>query len=1119
MTVVARPQTRSAIVAARRRSKRAVAGLAAVLVATGGLIALGSPTQADVTPVVCASPVALVNGGFEQPALAFSAGFFDFVDQSTVPGWATTASDGLIEIWATGWNGVPAEQGSQFAELNATQASTLYQDVAVTPGQVLRWQLKHRGRSGTDTMRVSVGPVGGPLVSQATLSDGLSWGTHSGVYTVPAGMTVARFAFGSVSTASGFASEGNFLDDISFGTAACLTVAESVSNITRSGSNRVGDILEYESIATNEGGNPADSVTISEVLPAGVTLVPGSITWESPSGATTTVTDAVDADTGEYDSSTRTVRVHTGSVGAGEASRLRYRVTVDAAASDTTLASQSAVNYVEPWSGGALSNVSPGVTVTITPTADLTVTASLSSDLWSGGLLADEPASYLITVTNNGPEIASLSSLTVDLPSLAGRTSTPSGGSCVTTGDQLQCDFGTLPSGATRDVLVTGTVPSSTTSADSFVLAATVSTTSADPVSNDTVTLTTPGADRVSELSLTASADVTPSAHSGAVEVGDTIAHSYDVTNTGNQTMTAITVTDDRNTAIDCPFSTLDPGESMQCTASTTVMVIQSMVDAQIPVTTTGTVQGIPSGQSVAQSFVPASTSVPVTVEDAAIGVDVAVAPVPGSGHALPWAGDTLEWSYLVTNTGNVTLSSIALTDDLGSTITCAVTSLAPGATTPCTASTPTTVTYADVAAGVVEATVTASAVTPSAATVSSTGFASQAIAPADRRLGLVAAATVTPLAHTGAAEVGDTVAMSYVVTNEGNIAVDTVAVTDDRGSTITCAVTTLAPGESTTCTSAPALIVTQADLDASTGIVVTATATGVAADTSGPVSVGPVATVIPVAAADPQLTLTVDSSSPSPNPLPRPGDPVFWTFVATNTGNVTVTLGTIVDDFGSTITCDATVLAPGESAQCEAAAPSIVTVAEANAGVSVNAASVSATAPDATVVTATGARSQPVGMPTPGLQIAGHVTAVSASTGAPKAGDRLRATYLLTNSGNIDVSSIVVTDSVFGTVTCLADTLAVGESTTCEADSTYVVTAADVAAGRVATRATALGDLPTLGLTVSADADLTIAAGEVLASTGSSLGAAPLAAALLLALGAGMLAAGSRRRRARHAG
>lgn len=87
--------------------------------------------------------VALANGSFEEPVVS---GVEILPDASQtqaakyVPGWLTTATDHRIELWRSGFNGVPAAHGAQFAELNANQVSTLYQDLPSTPGTTLYWR-------------------------------------------------------------------------------------------------------------------------------------------------------------------------------------------------------------------------------------------------------------------------------------------------------------------------------------------------------------------------------------------------------------------------------------------------------------------------------------------------------------------------------------------------------------------------------------------------------------------------------------------------------------------------------------------------------------------------------------------------------------------------------------------------------------------------------------------------------------------------------------------------------------------------------------------------------------------------------------------------------------------
>jgi hypothetical protein len=134
----------------------------------------------------------LANGGFESPVIP--AASFRQINQRDVPGWQTTASDGRIEIWSNGFGGVVAPEGSQFAELNATEASELFQTVETTPGQTLTWSLMHRARgsgSSGDTMSVNIGAPNAAPNDTTTFSDTLDegWVRHTGTYLVPDGQT------------------------------------------------------------------------------------------------------------------------------------------------------------------------------------------------------------------------------------------------------------------------------------------------------------------------------------------------------------------------------------------------------------------------------------------------------------------------------------------------------------------------------------------------------------------------------------------------------------------------------------------------------------------------------------------------------------------------------------------------------------------------------------------------------------------------------------------------------------------------------------------------------------------------------------------------------------------
>lgn len=166
----------------------------------------------------------LVNGGFEIPV--YGANSVNFPLATAVPGWETSATDNVIEIWVTAFNGVSAYEGTQFAELNANQASTLYQEVSgIAAGSNVGYQFAHRGRAGVDHMRFTLldlgsdGVVGGAvdteLFSIVVSDNNLAWGFYSGSGITALGNTV-RFSFESV-TAAGGATVGNFLDAADFG--------------------------------------------------------------------------------------------------------------------------------------------------------------------------------------------------------------------------------------------------------------------------------------------------------------------------------------------------------------------------------------------------------------------------------------------------------------------------------------------------------------------------------------------------------------------------------------------------------------------------------------------------------------------------------------------------------------------------------------------------------------------------------------------------------------------------------------------------------------------------------------------------------------------------------------
>ncbi|MBS7256769.1 T9SS type B sorting domain-containing protein [Flavobacterium branchiicola] len=150
-----------------------------------------------------------------------------------VPGWKTTAPDGIIEFWKTGSNvdHVPsfAYDGEQYIELNAFYASGLYQDYDSSQTTIFNYSFAHRGRSGTDKMALKAGPPNGPFTIVTTSSTGKSqWKLYSGTYVVPINQSTTRFIFEAVETASNNPTIGNFLDAINFNSALEKPIVQDV---------------------------------------------------------------------------------------------------------------------------------------------------------------------------------------------------------------------------------------------------------------------------------------------------------------------------------------------------------------------------------------------------------------------------------------------------------------------------------------------------------------------------------------------------------------------------------------------------------------------------------------------------------------------------------------------------------------------------------------------------------------------------------------------------------------------------------------------------------------------------------------------------------------------------
>ena len=470
---------------------------------------------------------------------------------------------------------------------------------------------------------------------------------------------------------------------------------------------------------------------------------------------------------------------------------------------------------------------------------------------------------------------------------------------------------------------------------------ATYTTTQADldrgSVDNTGTATGTPPAGSVATDSSTATVPAIQTAAIGLVKsagvmtvdaAGTVIIYSYLVTNRGNVTLSQVEVTDQRSgvSAVSCPDATLLPGIAETCTATYTTT--QADIDIGTISNTATASADNPGGMTITSA--PSTATVEVTQNPALTLVKTA------SLGDFEQPGQTVTYSYTITNTGNVTLSGLTVTDPMAglSEIDCmGVTTLAPNASVTCTATYVTT--QADVERGQITNTGTARAVGPEGQVQDEQ---STDVVP-EAGITLVKSASISTFSAPGAK-----VTYSYKVTNTGNVSLTAVTVTDPMAglSAVTCPDPTLAPAVSETCTAT--YTTTQADVDRGA---ITNTGTASGAPPQGANLTASSSVTIPATQA-PGLSLVKSANVAA---FSTAGTKVTYSYLVINTGNVTVTGVRVVDPMQglSAVNCPTTSLAPTASVICTATYTT--TAADLQRGSIVNAAFAAGSAPAGVVV------------------------------------------------------------------------------------------------------------------------------------------------------------------------
>ena len=274
----------------------------------------------------------------------------------------------------------------------------------------------------------------------------------------------------------------------------------------------------------------------------------------------------------------------------------------------------------------------------------------------------------------------------------------------------------------------------------------------------------------------------------GIATPGDVITYAFTVTNTGNVTLSDVTVTDPLLTVVGGPLASLAAGAVDSTTFTGTYAITQLDIDAGVVDNTALATGTPPSGADVTD---PGSHSEDVPQTPAIDLVKSGALDLGLDGIATP--GDVITYAFTVTNTGNVTLSDVTVTDPLLTVVGGPLASLAVGAVDSTTFTGTYAITQLDIDAGVVNNTALATGTPPSGPNVTDPGSHSEDV-PQTPAIDLVKSGSLD-LGLDGIATVGDLINYTFTVTNTGNVTLTNVTVTDPKVTVVGGPLASLAAG------------------------------------------------------------------------------------------------------------------------------------------------------------------------------------------------------------------------------------------------------------------------------------------------------------------------------------
>ncbi|MGB3246348.1 MAG: hypothetical protein WBB25_17570, partial [Sulfitobacter sp.] len=414
---------------------------------------------------------------------------------------------------------------------------------------------------------------------------------------------------------------------------------------------------------------------------------------------------------------------------------------------------------------------------------------------------------------------------------------------------------------------------------------------------------------------------------------------------------------------------------------------------------------------------------------------------------AFTAVGQTVTYSYLITNIGSVAIRQLSVTDDKIGSVSCAKTVIeatGPGGmpdTSTCTATYQ--ITQEDYDAGFVTNVAKAVGV-PAYGSLGELSDTLTIPGPAAQPELFVEKSSL--LSAFGVA--GSTVPYSFLIRNDGDVTLSNFVVSDSLIPGLVCNVPDLAPTESFTCGGNYLVLLSDVDAFAINPAALLSNTVTVTADSPRNGRLTQTDNVdLPGSAPNVDVELTKTALTASYDTV---GDVINYQIVVLNAGNVTFpTAPTVIDPLAGTVTCPAGPVAPGNTVTCTASYSVIQD--DIDRGFFDNTASTTVTIGGQTDSDSETAR-------VPAVRSVGLTLDKQLDAGSPSqfnaTGVGLEYDYILVNTGNVALETINVGDNRVG-VTCPATTLAPGATMTCNSD-VYATQQGDINFGSITNTATA---------------------------------------------------------------